>query len=336
MNYFDYFELLCAPLAKKRLLIRLSIGAKWVKKSLFKFCEAFDINATIIVDDARCMYKQQKEYDFYIYFISERSEKTQEISTLFRNRKCIEWKYPIESLIKKNQWQIVYLPPRNDFLECPFMSMTKADYAALSRRCVPLFAKFRNGSKIKVINKYTDISFTYSKTNVFSCFAQNNLPDGEIGVVPDLHSTNGSLYFRRVNYHDISFHDIYLYFEEGRCVEFYCDKYENFQKLLSYDTLASFIGEFAFGLNPLISQKRQVSIVDEKILGTYHFALGGQDINRGIKSYIHIDMISDCDDAYSVYIDDELIVQNGEFVGKTLRSLNNSLNYYKLLRVSEY
>ncbi|MFR6124092.1 MAG: aminopeptidase, partial [Faecalibacillus intestinalis] len=88
-----------------------------------------------------------------------------------------------------------------------------------------------------------------------------------------------------------------------------------------------YIGEFAFGTNPDIEIPRSNILFDEKILGSFHIALGNShDLSdNGNRASIHWDIVNMMTPEYNggkILIDDELIQENGIFVPRSLHSLN--------------
>ena len=104
---------------------------------------------------------------------------------------------------------------------------------------------------------------------------------------------------------------------------------ELFRKIVSSDHGNGFIGEFAIGTNPNILTPRSNILFDEKILGSFHIALGNSHFlsDNGNKASIHWDMVNMLTTKYGggrIIIDDELIQENGIFVPKELQELNRT------------
>jgi aminopeptidase len=98
-------------------------------------------------------------------------------------------------------------------------------------------------------------------------------------------------------------------------------------EILDQDNGARFVGEFAFGLHPLISNPINDILFDEKIAGSVHLALGNAYgmCDNGNRSAIHWDLIllqTAAMGGGSVFLDDVLIRADGRFVLPELASLN--------------
>ncbi|MFW5782818.1 MAG: aminopeptidase, partial [Candidatus Muiribacteriaceae bacterium] len=86
--------------------------------------------------------------------------------------------------------------------------------------------------------------------------------------------------------------------------------------ILNTDDGSRYIGEFGIGVNYGISRFSKDILFDEKIGGTIHLALGNayEDSGGGNVSSVHWDMIKDLRTHGQVYVDGELVQQNGEFL----------------------
>ena len=86
--------------------------------------------------------------------------------------------------------------------------------------------------------------------------------------------------------------------------------------MLDSDPGARRLGEFAFGTNFGITQFTKQILLDEKIGGTIHMALGAgyPDSGSTNQSAIHWDMICDIRQGGTVTVDGEPFLVNGKFV----------------------
>ena len=78
----------------------------------------------------------------------------------------------------------------------------------------------------------------------------------------------------------------------------------------------SYLGEFAVGTNFGIQRFTKSILFDEKIGGTFHMAVGAGYPETGSKnrSAIHWDMICDMHDGGEIWVDGDLLYENGAFV----------------------
>jgi len=82
------------------------------------------------------------------------------------------------------------------------------------------------------------------------------------------------------------------------------------------DPGASLIGEFAVGTNPELKIFCKDILLDEKIDGTIHVALGRAypSVGGTNQSSIHWDIVKDMRQEGEIYLDGELIYKQGKFL----------------------
>ena len=87
-------------------------------------------------------------------------------------------------------------------------------------------------------------------------------------------------------------------------------------KILDTDKGARSLGEFAIGTNKGINRFTGQILFDEKIHGSFHMAVGKGYPETGSKnaSAIHWDMICDMRAGGEIWVDDELLYKDGQFV----------------------
>ncbi|MCP4755769.1 MAG: aminopeptidase, partial [Proteobacteria bacterium] len=110
---------------------------------------------------------------------------------------------------------------------------------------------------------------------------------------------------------------IRLWFENGKVVKATADKNEDFLlQTLDTDEGARYLGEFAIGTNKGITQFTRQILFDEKINGSFHLALGQGFAETGgaNESSIHWDMVCDMRTGGEIWVDDELLYKDGDFV----------------------
>jgi len=186
----------------------------------------------------------------------------------------------------------------------------------------------KDARNIRIIGDNVDLSFSKDNIDAVSLLGNINLPDGEIYTSPIRNSVNGYIKYNVPSpKNSFIFEDIYLVFKDGRVVDFDVkDHKDEFEKIINIDEGSRYIGEFAFGFNPMINRPMYDILYDEKLCGSFHMALGNAYKNayNGNNSALHWDMIylnkegNYCD----VYFDDVLVSSGGEFVPKRIRGLN--------------
>ena len=110
-------------------------------------------------------------------------------------------------------------------------------------------------------------------------------------------------------------HDMRLRWEKGKLLEATASTNQDFlQSVVRTDAGASLIGEFAIGTNPEVKYFCKDILIDEKIGGTIHIALGRAypSVGGTNQSAIHWDIIKDMRQEGEIYLDNNLIYQKGK------------------------
>jgi aminopeptidase len=147
-----------------------------------------------------------------------------------------------------------------------------------------------------------------------------NMPDGEVFTSPLETETQGEIRFSfPAVFRGREVDDVRLRFEAGRVVAAEAAEGEEYlSALLDMDDGARVAGEFAFGLNYEIDRFTRNILLDEKIGGTVHLALGAgfKQVGGRNASALHWDMICDLRRDGEVYADGDLVWKAGRFVGE--------------------
>ena len=199
-----------------------------------------------------------------------------------------------------------------------FFEACLLDWRSLGREWRRLAGILGRGRSIRLVGQGTDLSFSVQGRRWSVADGKLNMPDGEIATSPVESTLDGEIRFelpgviggRLVN-------DLHLRWEKGTLTEASSSSNQEFLRaLLKTDEGASRIGEFAFGTNPAVTHFCKDILLDEKIGGTVHIALGRAYPETGgtNQSSIHWDIIKDVRREGRVYLDGELVFQNGTFL----------------------
>ena len=131
-------------------------------------------------------------------------------------------------------------------------------------------------------------------------------------------SVNGQIFFefpgvlsgRLIN-------DIRLRFKDGRIVEATSSTNQDFlRSVIATDAGSNRVGEFALGTNMGVDRFCKDILIDEKIGGTIHLALGRCYPECGglNTSAIHWDIVKDIRAEGAVYLDGEPVLEKGKFL----------------------
>jgi len=171
---------------------------------------------------------------------------------------------------------------------------------------------------LRVEGTDVDLRMKIAGRTFVNCCGKRNMPDGEVFTGPIEDSVEGHVCFSYpTTYQGRKLDGVHLWFEKGKVVNVAAEKGEDFlAKTIDTDDGARYVGEFAIGTNRGITRATGNTLFDEKIGGSFHMALGRGMPETGSKneSSIHWDMVCDLRDGGSIWADDQLIYENGEFL----------------------
>ncbi|MCE1251972.1 MAG: aminopeptidase [Anaerolineae bacterium] len=199
-----------------------------------------------------------------------------------------------------------------------FFNACLLDWPACGKKWRQWAEVLDKGERIRVVGKGTDLSFSF-KGRVWDVADGGwNMPDGEIETAPVESTIDGYIYF---DFPGVLggrlMHDIRLRWEMGKLVEASSSTNQDFLlSVINTDPGASLIGEFAIGTNPELKFFSKDILLDEKIDGTIHVALGRAypKVGGTNQSSIHWDIVKDMRQEGEIYLDDKLIYQKGKFL----------------------
>jgi aminopeptidase len=174
------------------------------------------------------------------------------------------------------------------------------------------------GSSVHVLGKGTDLSFSVARRTWDVADGHLNMPDGEIATAPVESTLDGCISF---DFPGVlggrQMENIRLFWQQGRLVDATASTHQDFlRSILATDAGASLIGEFAFGTNPQVTLFSRDILLDEKIGGTVHIALGRAYPNCGgtNQSAIHWDIVKDMRQEGEVLLDGQVIFRRGKML----------------------
>jgi aminopeptidase len=172
--------------------------------------------------------------------------------------------------------------------------------------------------RVRVLGPQTDLRLSIAGRTFVNSDGRHNMPSGEVFTGPVEDSVEGHVHFSYPAIHQgREVTGVQLWFERGRVVKASAEKNEDFLlQTLDTDAGARYVGEFAIGTNEGISRFTRQILFDEKISGSFHMAIGAGYPETGSQneSAIHWDMICDLRDGGEIWVDSELLYQNGKFV----------------------
>jgi len=209
-----------------------------------------------------------------------------------------------------------------------YFNVCNLDYSKMDKAMDSLIKYFAKTDKVRIKAKDTDLTFSIKGIGAKKCSGHMNIPDGEIYTAPIKNSVNGTIVFNAPSINQgIKFEQVRLTFKDGKVVESSANYHDKLQSMLNIDEGARYIGEFALGVNPYITEPMGDILFDEKIAGSIHLALGScyDDADNGNESALHWDLVQIHTPEFGggeIYFDDTLIRKDGMFVVKELMCLN--------------
>jgi len=172
--------------------------------------------------------------------------------------------------------------------------------------------------ELRIVGEDTDLTLGVEGRTWIRSKGLRNFPDGEIFTGPIETSVEGTIKFTfpammRGRQAD----GVRLRFEGGEVVEATADRGQEFlREMIALDDGARRVGEFAFGQNDAITEYTGSLLLDEKIGGTIHLALGRSVPGTGgeNESGLHWDIVCDLRDGGEAYADGELVYRDGAFL----------------------
>jgi len=164
----------------------------------------------------------------------------------------------------------------------------------------------------------TDIRLNVGERTWIPCVGEHNMPDGEFFTGPVEDSVEGEIAFSfPTTYGGREVAGVKLRFEGGKVVDAGAERGESFlHEMLDTDEGAKRLGELGIGTNYGIATGTKEILLDEKIGGTVHMAVGMSYPETGGKndSAVHWDMICDLRQGGSITVDGEELQRDGKFL----------------------
>ena len=172
--------------------------------------------------------------------------------------------------------------------------------------------------EVRVQGPGTDVRLGVAGRHWIPCVGEHNMPDGEFFTGPLENAVDGEVAFSfPAVYGGREVAGVRFRFEGGRVVDASADRGEAFlHEMLATDDGARSLGELGIGTNYGISTGTKEILLDEKIGGTVHMAIGMSYPETGGEndSAVHWDMVCDLRQGGSITVDGELLQQDGKFV----------------------
>lgn len=173
-------------------------------------------------------------------------------------------------------------------------------------------------SEVHIEGEGTDLHLDISGRTFIPADGNSNFPDGEIFTGPVESGTQGFVTFTYpAIYRGQAVEGVRLEFEDGKVVDARAKKNEKLLvETLDSDPGARILGELGIGTNFGIKQFSGELLLDEKIGGTVHLAVGASYPETGgvNRSAVHWDMVCDLRDGGRVTVDGDLLLEDGKLL----------------------
>ena len=187
-----------------------------------------------------------------------------------------------------------------------------------SEETVRLAEWIEGHEEVRVTAPGTDITLGVAGRHFIPCTGDHNMPDGEFFTGPVEDSVEGEVSFHLpavIGGREVA--GVHLRFESGRVVDAGAERGEEYLlKLLDTDEGARTLGELGIGTNYSIDRGTREVLLDEKLGGTVHMALGAAYPESGgtNDSAVHTDLVCDLRLGGKLEVDGEVMQEDGKFV----------------------
>jgi len=246
--------------------------------------------------------------------LSERRKALRPVSELLLRR--VRWvltNFPTEALAQETDRSL----PEYETL---FYRAVDQDWGEMAKMFRGAKRILERTDRVRIVGKETDLSFSIRGRKAIPCSGEYNLPDGEIFTGPVERSAEGKIFFEFpaiAGGREVA--GIRLTFRKGRVVEASAEKNEPYLKeMLAADPGACRLGEFGIGANAGVTEFTRDILLDEKMGGTIHLAVGRSYPESGGKnvSAVHWDMIKDLRSEGELYLDGKPVLRTGKLFGR--------------------
>jgi aminopeptidase len=171
--------------------------------------------------------------------------------------------------------------------------------------------------EVRIVADGTNLRLGIAGRTFIPCVGDRNMPDGEFFTGPVEDSVEGEVSFHLpavIGGREVA--GVKLRFEDGRAVDASAERGEEYLiKLLDTDDGARRLGELGIGTNFGIDRGTRDVLLDEKIGGTVHLAVGASYPESGgeNQSAVHTDMVCDLRRGGRIEVDGEVLQQDGAF-----------------------
>ncbi|MDQ3877633.1 MAG: aminopeptidase [Actinomycetota bacterium] len=193
-----------------------------------------------------------------------------------------------------------------------------AEWRKLAQHHQKLIDWMKGRKEVHLEGEGTDLYLDVTDRVFIPADGQMNFPDGEIFTGPVEDGTHGHITYSYPGiYGGQAVEGIQLTFEAGKVVEATARRNEEFLiKTLDTDAGSRVLGELGIGTNYGVTTFTGEILLDEKIGGTVHLAVGASYPETGGKndSAVHWDMVCDLRRGGRITVDGDVLMEDGKFL----------------------
>jgi aminopeptidase len=188
-------------------------------------------------------------------------------------------------------------------------------WRALSARQQLIVERLSQAREVRIETEQSDLTLNVAGRRWINSDGRRNMPSGEVFTGPHEHSANGTIHFdvpSRGRGAEVAGVD--LKFVDGEVVSARAQLGdEHLQAALAVDAGARRLGELGIGTNTGIERATGSTLLDEKIAGTVHLALGRSYPETGGRneSALHWDLICDLRKGGRLAVDGDALIVDG-------------------------
>lgn len=193
-----------------------------------------------------------------------------------------------------------------------------AAWRSLSERQQQLVERLARARQVRIEADGTDLRLGVGGRTWVNSDGKRNMPSGEVFTGPIENSANGSVRFTvPTGPRGVEVSGVELTFRDGEVVAASAERGQAYlEEALRTDDGARFVGELGIGTNEGIDRPTGLILLDEKMAGTVHLALGRSYPETGGRnsSALHWDLICDLRRGGRLTVDEQVINEDGTFV----------------------
>ena len=193
-----------------------------------------------------------------------------------------------------------------------------AAWGELNDRQAKLIERLAPAREIRIEADGTDLRLEVHGRTWINSNGKRNMPSGEVFTGPHERSANGKIRFTvPTGPRGVSVTGVELRFRDGEVVDARAERGEDYlDAALATDSGARLLGEIGIGTNSGIDRATGHILLDEKMAGTVHLALGRSYPESGgtNASALHWDLICDLRDGGRLSADGGTVVEDGAIV----------------------